>query len=50
MTTRVKTFDKIAPQGLSLFGPAYTVSVDEAQTGITDKTVSFISIKAEKLQ
>jgi D-3-phosphoglycerate dehydrogenase len=31
MTTRVKTFDKIAPQGLSLFGPAYTVSVDEAQ-------------------
>lgn len=30
MVTRVKTFDKIAPQGLALFGSRYSVSPEEA--------------------
>lgn len=30
MNTRVRTFDKIAPQGLALFGSSYAVSADDA--------------------
>jgi len=34
MVTRVKTFDKIAPQGLALFGARYSVSPEEADPAL----------------
>lgn len=34
MTMRVKTFDKIAPQGLALFGAQYAVSPDESDPSL----------------